>query len=366
MKVFLSWSGERSHLLASLLHEWLPDVLQPISPWISDEDIPKGKLWGRELSASLEAHDVGILCVTHENCETPWMAFEAGALSKALDNSRVCPLLFGLSPEELAGPIACFQATVFEQRDLLTLVRQLNKRLGESEVEDARLVKQFNRVWPELAARVERVGSMPIRGDSDTMRRVISTFSRTASTRARLCSVAHFNSGFESAGIYESAAEIARSRMLVWGRKNRKLFDKEQRAFFEGLAERIRGGFDLRLLFLDPHAPEHVLREAHHDSDFPTQLAACVRNAATLLERNGIDPASHCRTYSTHRPLHLIAVDDAIMFTPIKIGPHGCAQELTKCSFCVTNSSVGYGAELLESFEQQWAAGQVLKPDLCA
>lgn len=36
MKILISWSGERSHLLAQALHEWLPLVLPYLQPWQAD------------------------------------------------------------------------------------------------------------------------------------------------------------------------------------------------------------------------------------------------------------------------------------------------------------------------------------------
>jgi hypothetical protein len=44
MKVFISWSGERSNYVARILYEWIPNVIQNVRPWISEE-IPKGVRW---------------------------------------------------------------------------------------------------------------------------------------------------------------------------------------------------------------------------------------------------------------------------------------------------------------------------------
>ena len=53
MRVFLSWSGERSKLLAAALRDWLPLVLHSVEPWFSSEDIDKGAKWLVTLSSEL-------------------------------------------------------------------------------------------------------------------------------------------------------------------------------------------------------------------------------------------------------------------------------------------------------------------------
>ena len=42
MKVFISWSGERSKQMAAALKEWLPTAIQYLEPWMSDTDIHAG------------------------------------------------------------------------------------------------------------------------------------------------------------------------------------------------------------------------------------------------------------------------------------------------------------------------------------
>ena len=74
------------------LHKWLPSVIQALKPYISS-DIDKGARWSPDISEELENSSFGILCVTKESKDAPWLNFEAGALSKFVKRSRVAPFL---------------------------------------------------------------------------------------------------------------------------------------------------------------------------------------------------------------------------------------------------------------------------------
>ena len=143
MRVFISWSGSRSRHLADALRSWLPKVLQSIKPWMSDEDISAGARWLPEVSGELSAARVGILCVTPENQAAPWLIFEAGALSKTLDQNFVCPVLFDLDLGQLSGPLAQFQASRFARDGVLRLTDTLNNpRKADSRVTRVRRIPE--------------------------------------------------------------------------------------------------------------------------------------------------------------------------------------------------------------------------------
>ena len=92
MKVFISWSGETSFEVAKILKEWIPCIIQDVEPYFSSEDIDKGARWSTDIAKELEEASFGILCVTRDNLQSQWLNFEAGALSKAIDKAKVCPL----------------------------------------------------------------------------------------------------------------------------------------------------------------------------------------------------------------------------------------------------------------------------------
>jgi hypothetical protein len=89
MKVFISWSGPVSKRLAEAIRDWLPGVLQLVTPYFTPADIEKGGRWASDIAKELSSSELGILCITRDNIHSDWILFEAGALSKSLDKSFV-------------------------------------------------------------------------------------------------------------------------------------------------------------------------------------------------------------------------------------------------------------------------------------
>ncbi|MFE2290251.1 TIR domain-containing protein [Streptomyces sp. NPDC059452] len=151
MKVFLSWSGERSRRVAEALKCWLPDVIQEIDPWVSSQDIAKGGRGIDEITHELAATDFGIICVTPENEASKWINFETGSLAKKFEIAHVAPFLLDMKIADLAGPLSKFQATVGDNRDdVRKLISDMNKASSGRVVAEDRLERAFARSWPEL------------------------------------------------------------------------------------------------------------------------------------------------------------------------------------------------------------------------
>lgn len=157
MKVFISWSGETSLKVAQIFREWLPSVMQSIEPYVSSEDIDKGARWSTDIAKELEDSTFGILCVTKDNLEAPWLSFEAGALSKTMEKAFVNPFLFDIKRSEVQGPILQFQSTIFEKEDIRRLVRTLNKASGDSGITEGRLDKSFDVWYPTLESELNKL-----------------------------------------------------------------------------------------------------------------------------------------------------------------------------------------------------------------
>lgn len=167
MKVFLSWSGHTSHQVALVLRDWLPSVIQSIKPYVSSEDIDKGARWSTDIAKELEDSTFGLLCVTKENLEAPWLLFEAGALSKMMEKSAVCPFIFDLKRAEIRGPILQFQSTIFEKEDVKKLILSLNKACGEVSLKEDLLLKAFDVWWPKLESDLKTIDIEVLEAASD-------------------------------------------------------------------------------------------------------------------------------------------------------------------------------------------------------
>ncbi|MEM9367358.1 MAG: toll/interleukin-1 receptor domain-containing protein [Planctomycetota bacterium] len=156
-KVFISWSGDLSKRLAEALRRWLPCVLQNVEPYFTPEDIKKGTRWSSDITGELESSDIGVICLTKSNTTQPWILFEAGALSKRFERSKVCTVLFDLEPTDVTGPLTIFQATRFEKADFKKLVKAINSAAQENKLDDAVLDDVFDKWWPDLEQKVQAI-----------------------------------------------------------------------------------------------------------------------------------------------------------------------------------------------------------------
>lgn len=155
MKLFISWSGERSRFVAAALRTWLKMFLQAVDPWMSETEAVDGQRWNPDVESELYKAAFGISCVTGENRNTPWLLFEAGALAAQVKvNEFLCGYLIDIKASDLDYPLAQFRATTWDREGTLELVRAVNSALKELEpksaLDDSLLESLFGLLWPDL------------------------------------------------------------------------------------------------------------------------------------------------------------------------------------------------------------------------
>ncbi|MFJ8434341.1 TIR domain-containing protein [Kitasatospora sp. NPDC094019] len=172
MKLFLSWSGQRARMTAEALRSWLPDVLQHVDPWLSSQDIAVGGRATQEIATKLSEANFGIICTTPENQGSPWLNYEAGAVSNQVGGS-VVPFLIGMRVAELTSPLSQFQAVLGDNEDeVLKFLADLNSTAGSPAIPRDRLDRAFRRSWPEFESRMRDIHTLhPQSGSSDAVER---------------------------------------------------------------------------------------------------------------------------------------------------------------------------------------------------
>lgn len=157
MKIFISWSGRASKALAEALSIWLPSVIQQVQPFYSQR-IEKGTEGLRAIAESLESTGFGIICLTSENLKSPWIHFEAGALSK-LSDKRLWTILLNLQSSDVEPPLGQFQHTLPTKDEMRDLLVSINQHV-ESPLSQDLLLSSFERCWPEMEKEFDKASKL--------------------------------------------------------------------------------------------------------------------------------------------------------------------------------------------------------------
>lgn len=183
MKVFLCWSGERSRHVAEAFESFLKQLNEklPVSgdhafvPFRS-VNIEKGLPWFQAVERELATADAALVTITPENCESPWMHYEAGAIANGIRlersgkgkdgtkadalKGRLFTYLFGIEARDLTGPLAAYQSTSATYDDTRALVRRLLTIAGailptrELDPAAIRWERRFRSCWNKFVERV--------------------------------------------------------------------------------------------------------------------------------------------------------------------------------------------------------------------
>jgi len=126
---------------------------------MSDVDISKGSRSMHELFKVLEEAKYGVICLTPENQNEPWINFEAGALGK-VQGAKVCTyLLGGLKATDITGPLKEFQASPADENETKKLLQSLNSSADPAvSLSSDILENTFNKFWPDIRRELD---SMP-------------------------------------------------------------------------------------------------------------------------------------------------------------------------------------------------------------
>lgn len=105
--------------------------------------------------------------------------FEAGAISKAVSISSVCPYLIDADFTDIANadPLAQFQAKKAERNSTLELLRSINQK-APNPIAESRLEHLFEALWPQFQEKLEAIQKRSVE-TTDTKEEKVEEVKRT-------------------------------------------------------------------------------------------------------------------------------------------------------------------------------------------
>lgn len=117
----------------------------------------RGVVWFNTINEALADTNTGIVCLTAENLNSPWILFEAGSLSNGLTDKKVCTFLIDIKPADIEPPLSQFNHTEPNKTSVLNLVKTINGRLGDKQLEPETLQIVFDTYYPQFETQFKGI-----------------------------------------------------------------------------------------------------------------------------------------------------------------------------------------------------------------
>jgi hypothetical protein len=157
MQIYISWSGPASFKIASILRDFIRDVLPGIETWVSSEDIKEGARWSNELVRILDQTSFKIICADPSNHQLNWFNFELGAIAKSTDKWNIKVFLFELKPGDLRGPLSHYQTVRVDKMDVRRLFEDIHANITGVQISKAEMIESINHKWSDFMKGIENV-----------------------------------------------------------------------------------------------------------------------------------------------------------------------------------------------------------------
>ncbi len=292
MNIFISWSGERSHKLATALRKWLPKVLPQLknkeNELVLSDSVEKGIQWFSTITAKLQSSDAGIICLTSEALSSSWLHFEAGALATRIEfptkrneaggrevPSRLFTYLHGVTPSQLTGPLAMYQATLTTKEDTAQLVGDIARLLDLNEEQKKAWKNAFERRWKKFGDELNQIRVFVpelIPGFRDLFQR------KTFQEPVQQCTAQSWLDRYN--GAQATRAELLSHRAAV-----REACWPDQRELYENLLMQLDVyAMDIAALLLPRREPYNLNDRGELEIDTPGVQRACERRRLRVKE----------------------------------------------------------------------------------
>lgn len=146
--VFISCTKNLSRECAKVLRDWIKYVSNTDTPLLSSRTNDKVGYWLSDHSDDLIDIKTGIVCISKDNINSPWLVFELGALISRLGKNNVFTFLIDVDPEELEMPFSLVDSIRPNKEGMRKLLYALNFELGVKGLHKRILDQLFDACWP--------------------------------------------------------------------------------------------------------------------------------------------------------------------------------------------------------------------------
>ena len=384
MEIFISWSKNKSKLLALETKKLIQNVLGKKVEVFFSPDMYKGTSVDNEIHNNLLKSDKCIVCITSDNFKNPWLMYEAGVVYGAHiekpGRSIVIPILFEHIPDWSSWvdkPLNRYvPIRVNNENDNFEKTRDEFKQFfQELAIESDAHLKNFSNYWNEYIAEVKSILQQE-QLIPDTCRDLVDqimednhgsfTLVSPEITREHILFHKGFSTNTLTRILIRNVIEYQGKRLWFYGRRNKKIFTAENDDFFKFLAnEGVKNGVDFKCLFPHPRS-EAMIKAVSKDKErrFKTDLQTCLESAVRMKNRFNLPINEMFRLYKCSRKESIIVSDNAVLYSPIICDSDGYPLPITNSSFEITGISDGTTNQYFDIFMDTWSQSVPLTEEL--
>ena len=350
--VFLSWSKTLSNHLAIEFKEFLGKVFEDDSlAWISN-DIKQGSSFFNDIEEAMRKSKVSVIFLTRDNIANPWINYELGFFNS--DGRLTLPIFFDsidVYSDIKMTPFEHLQVKSYSKESILDAIISIKKQFEETTISKEKLLENFDRYFGEYNQKVNDILSNNSLYDVDSINDIKFMLSKNLRLINQDERVLYFEHGFETHDFYSFVLKTAKKRLYIFGRKNKKLFDRSNVEDFKRISKMIKeDDFDLKILGFNPYADESVLNAAQKKRNFKGALENSINDALDVMEECDIDYHKVRRFYDFYRNELIVIMDSCVFFVNISYDIDGKPFHLTDSSFYACDISSAMGKKIFENF----------------
>ena len=134
-------------------------------------------------------------------------------------------------------------------------------------------------------------------------------------------------------------------RLYIYGRKNRKLFTRNNAKLKELLNKKV----DFKCLFLSNKSNSSILKIAQENENFEQDLTKVIDS----VKEKYTNYLSCFKKYDFQQLKRIIILDDVVLYAPVEF-EKGNVKHFTKSKFKVYTANSAIGIDLIHEFNKIW------------